>query len=186
MDAFSYLSVLISIVLGLAITQILQGYRSVLIARRRVHFYGPTLIWGGVLLLLVTQSWWAMFGMREHERWTFLEFAIVLIQTILTYMLAALVMPDIGSEERVDLRAHYLEQASWFFGFGIVLLVVSVLKDLALSGTWPGTSNLAFHAAFVAIWAVATVTRNDTFHHVAAWLTTIAMAAYVWLLFARL
>ena len=45
MDAFSYLSVLLSIILGLAITQILQGYRGLLLARGRVTFYVPSLIW---------------------------------------------------------------------------------------------------------------------------------------------
>ena len=35
MDAFSYLSVLLSIILGLAIQQILQGYRALILARAR-------------------------------------------------------------------------------------------------------------------------------------------------------
>jgi hypothetical protein len=186
MDAFSYLSVLISIVIGLAITQILQGYRTLLIARHRVRFYGPSLIWAGVLLLISAQSWWAMFGMREHVQWTFLEFALVLLQTILTYMLAALLIPDVGVEERVDLRAHYLEQASWFFGFGVALLIVSVLKDLALTGSWPKPLNLGFHAVFVTLWTIAAGTRYEPYHRVLAWLMTVAIAAYVWLLFARL
>lgn len=34
MDAFSYLSVLLSIILGLAIQQILQGYRALILRRR--------------------------------------------------------------------------------------------------------------------------------------------------------
>ena len=81
-DPFSYLSVLVSIVIGLAITQILQGYRTLLISRRRVRFFGPTLAWGGLLLLIAVQSWWAMFGMRQHGRWTFVQFAIVLLLPI--------------------------------------------------------------------------------------------------------
>jgi hypothetical protein len=41
-DAFSDLFVLISIVIGLAITQLLSGYRAVLIARAHVRFFAPT------------------------------------------------------------------------------------------------------------------------------------------------
>ena len=37
MDAFSYLSVLISIILGLAVTQALQGFRGLMLARSRVR-----------------------------------------------------------------------------------------------------------------------------------------------------
>jgi len=137
MDAFSYLSVLISIVIGLAITQLLSGYRTLLIARGRVRTYAPTLIWGGLLLLIDVQGWWAMFGMRAHGSWTFVQFALVLLQAILLYMLAALVFPDVAADHTVDLREHYFNQSRWFFGFGVLLLVVSVVKDLGLTGSWP-------------------------------------------------
>jgi hypothetical protein len=39
MDAFSYLSVLLSIIIGLAITQVLQGYRGLLLARHRTTLF---------------------------------------------------------------------------------------------------------------------------------------------------
>jgi hypothetical protein len=43
-DAFSYLSVLLSIIIGLAITQVLQGYRALLLSRAHVKLYAPPLI----------------------------------------------------------------------------------------------------------------------------------------------
>jgi hypothetical protein len=52
MDAFSYLSVLISIILGLAVTQVLQGLRGLLLARSRLRAYWPSVVWGALLLLL--------------------------------------------------------------------------------------------------------------------------------------
>lgn len=45
MDEFSYLSVLTSIIVGLAITQILKGYRGIVLSRARVRIYWPTLVW---------------------------------------------------------------------------------------------------------------------------------------------
>ena len=44
MDAFSYLSVLLSIILGLAIAQVLQGYRAILLARGRVRLSAAALV----------------------------------------------------------------------------------------------------------------------------------------------
>ena len=35
MDAFSYLSVLISVILGFAVQQVLLGYRALILSRRR-------------------------------------------------------------------------------------------------------------------------------------------------------
>ena len=76
MDAFSYLSVLLSIIIGLAITQVLQGYRALLLARRHVALYAPTLAWSVYILLMATQSWWASFGLSDRRDWSFLAFAI--------------------------------------------------------------------------------------------------------------
>jgi hypothetical protein len=51
--------------------------------------------WAALLLLICVQSWWAMFELRHYQPWTFAAFAVVLLQTILTYMLAGLVFPDL-------------------------------------------------------------------------------------------
>jgi hypothetical protein len=42
MDSFSYLSVILSIVLGLAITQVLLGFRGLILTRAKVKLYVPT------------------------------------------------------------------------------------------------------------------------------------------------
>ena len=44
MDEFSYLSVLISVILGLAVTQILTGFRAILLARTRIRMYWPVIV----------------------------------------------------------------------------------------------------------------------------------------------
>ena len=98
MDAFSYLSVLISIILGLAVTQVLQGYRALLLAKGRIHADAAPLIWSGLILLFAAQAWWASFGLTERPDWDFLDFAVILLQMALLYMLSALVLPDVPPE----------------------------------------------------------------------------------------
>src|SRR6478752_3714632 len=115
MDAFSYLSVLLSIILGLAITQVLQGYRGLLLSRSRVQLYGPTMIWSALLLVFSAQLWWASFGLAGHKQWDFATFAVILLQTVLLYMMSAIVFPDVPSDGSVDLRAHYFREVVPFF-----------------------------------------------------------------------
>src|SRR6185437_274116 len=106
MDAFSYLSVLISIILGLAVTQVLQGFRGLMLARSRVRLYWPALVWAVLVLVICVQAWWAMFGLsqRPAARWTFFDFGMVLLQTVPLYLMAGLVLPDIDIERGLDLR----------------------------------------------------------------------------------
>jgi hypothetical protein len=67
MDEFSYLSVLISVILGLAVTQILKDFRGIVLSRARIRIYWPVLVWAALLLLVCFQHWWAMFGMRHRH-----------------------------------------------------------------------------------------------------------------------
>jgi hypothetical protein len=186
MDAFGYLSVLLSIILGLAITQLLQGLRGLLIARRAVIFYLPPVVWTGLLLLMAVQSWWSMYGMYRRTTWTFGQFGLVLLQTIVLYMLAALVLPDLDASESRDLKRHYFDQRRWFFGLGTLLLIVSVAKDLVLDGRMPSPANLAFHATFFVAWAIAAFTRNEKYHQALPGFMALSFGAYIVLLFARL
>lgn len=191
MDEFSYLSVLLSIVLGLGITQLLTALGRLIQARERVRMYWPAPAWAVLLLVTHVQTWWTMFGLRDEGAWTFFTFLLVLLQPVLLYLLAALVLPDFGEtadpgEGTVDLRRHYFRQARWFFGLGVALLAVSVLKDVALEGELPDPPNLVAHLLFAALWGTAAVTRRERYHLLLAPASFLLFTGYVALLFMRL
>jgi hypothetical protein len=184
-DQFSYLSVLLSIILGLAITQILKGFRGIVLARSRVRMYWPVLAWAALLLLIDVQSWWAMFGLRSISNWTFPGFSIVLAQTIAQYMLAAIVFPDFASE-KVDLSEHYHDHTRWFFGLLVLLLLISLGKDLVLAGHLPDNTDIAFHLCFIATSVPAMYVRNEWYHKALPVFGLLLFVAYISLLFMNL
>ena len=186
MDPFSYLSVLISIILGLGITQLVTGLGRLIQARDRVKLYAPTLAWVTLLLVVHVQTWWAMFGLRNHVRWSFAQFFVVLMQPLVLSLLAALVLPDIGAETRADLRANYFGQARWFFALWVLLLLVSLTKDVVLSGSLPNGLNVAAHVVFMTTSIIAMVTSREWYHRLLAPFNILLMLAYIALLFARL
>ncbi len=186
MDAFSYLSVLLSIIVGLAITQILTGFRGIVLWRSRVRMFWPAPLWAGTLLLINVQSWWAMFSLREVAAWTFAGFAVVLAQAIAQYMLAAIVLPDFSAETNTDLRAHYWTHTRWFFGLFVLALLMSLAKELVLYGHLPERENLAFQIGFIALSATALFTRRDGWHKFLALLGAGVFCTYVIMLFTRL
>jgi hypothetical protein len=186
-DAFSYLSVLLSIIIGLAMTQILLGYRGLLLARARVTFYVPSIIWSGLLLILAAQNWWASFGYTRHRgEWTFLAFSTVLLQTVLLYMIAGLVLPDMPPGQPVDLKAHYYRERRVFFGLFLAMLAVSVSKDWVVNGALPSTPNLAFHGVFATLSIASALVKRPRFHEIITPLVALITAGYITLLFERL
>jgi hypothetical protein len=185
-DEFGYLSVIISVILGLSITQLLQGVGQVINARDRVRIYWPAMGWAMLLLLIDVQAWWAMFGYRYRNSWTFVQFTVVLLEAVMLYLLAAIVLPTIPSEGEVDLRSNYFRHVGWFFGSLVVLLLDSLLKSLVVSGSLPGKIDLGFHLFWITTALIAACTRNEPYHKAFVCLSVVLFVAYIALLFSSL
>jgi hypothetical protein len=186
MDEFSYLSVLLSIIIGLAVTQILVGMRGSMLTRARVRPFWPVQWWAGIVLLIGTQAWWAMFGLRNRHDWDFSGFAILLTQVILIYLIAGLIYPDFSHEREVNLRTHYFQQRRHFFGLCVILLLTSISRDLVLNHALPAPLNLTFHLVFIAFAITGIIFANEWYHKLAVIIVGAMFIAYVVMLFTRL
>lgn len=185
-ETFDYLAVFFSIILGLAVTEILQGFRRLLIKRDHVVLYLPALLWAGILLAMQAQAWWAMFGLRGLPEWTFGMYAVVLLQTILLYMVAGLALPDLEGDEELDMQAAYMAQARPFFLLIVGVVAVSLLKDVVIRGHLPDSDNLAFHAGFATMAAIAAMTSNAWYHRISSLLAAVLFVVYIDALFDRI
>jgi hypothetical protein len=186
MESFNYLSVLLSIILGLAITQVLLGFRGLILTRAKVKLYLPTVLWAGIALLIAIQAWWASFGLRMRTSWTFLGFILIVLQAISVYMATAVVLPDISGDSVVDLRDHYFAHRSWFFSFLLLSVVFSTAKEFALTGHLPGRLNGKFHVIFAVSGILAAIIRRKWFHELLAPVFALVFLLYIALLFGRL
>jgi hypothetical protein len=185
-ESFSYISVLLSIVLGLAITQVLQGFRRLILARANIKLYFPTLVWTGFSLLISIQAWWASFSMRTHGNWTFAALLVVMLQVISMYMVAALVLPDVPGDAVVDLRDHYFAHRGWFFGAVFGSVFFSLAKELALYGHLPSQMDSMFLSIFGLAAIAGAITRQEWLHKLLAPVMGLVFLLYIGLLFARL
>lgn len=186
MDAFSYLSVLLSIILGLAIQQILQGYRALILARARVRRDWLPLVWSVLILLMTVQHWWASFGLAERAEWRFPDFLVTLLTTALIYMMAAIVLPDVPADKPTDLRDHFeRERRALFALFGAAILS-SMLREWQLEGRLPEPENLLFHGLFLLVAFIGLATGRRRVHEGIAVLLAALFGSYVVLLFTRL
>lgn len=179
MQPFEYLSVLISIILGLALTQLLTGAGRLIRHRDRVRFYFPLGIWLCVLFVVIVQTWWTMFSLRTLEDWTIDKFLVVLLHPMFVYLLVELALPDFDATGGVDLKANYLRQSPVFFGALTCLLAVSLLRPLLLTGGLAPALDLAFHGVFIALSLVAIVWRRECFHRLISPLVIVLLVAYV-------
>ena len=130
MDSFSYLSVFISLILGLAVTHLLTGVAALIRSRRELRLWWPTPLWMATTFLIQVQTWWALFTLRKIEHWSFAEFLIVLLQPVAIFMMTALIIPRTVAGKTADLKNEYFREFRWFFSALLLALIASLAKNL--------------------------------------------------------
>jgi hypothetical protein len=185
-DAFSYLSVLISLVLGLALASLLTGFAAMVRARARLRVYWPLTAQMILMFLVQVQMWWAFFSLRELAHWSFPEFLVVLMQAVLVYLATAFLVPDMRGDGQVDLKECYFREARWYFAALLLAVLDSLAKNLLLWGKFQNAIDLVGHAAFIGISVAGIATLHEHVHKVIAVLALLVFASYIALLFLPL
>lgn len=187
MTAFDYLSVLLSIVLGLSITQLLGGFAGMVRYRARTTFYWPLPLQMLALFLINVQSWWAMFGMRHLRDWTFFGFFVVLLQVTFTYLMSATITPDpLAEGARLDQREFFFREKTWFFIVSLATISTSLVKDFFVIPGPPGTIDIGAHFVFITLILIGLFTTKDWVLKTIIPITFFMYCAYIALLFVSL
>src|SRR5690348_3274534 len=184
MTPFDYLSVLLSIVLGLSITQLLAGFAGMMRGRARIAFYWPLPLQMLSLFLINVQSWWAMFGMRHMRGWTFFGFFVVLMQVVFTYLMSATITPDpVGEEGRLDQREFFFREKNWFFIVSLGALLSSLTKDYFVIPGPVGATDMGAHGVFITLILIGLFTTKDWVIKTVIPIMFLCYCAYIALLF---
>jgi hypothetical protein len=186
MTGFDYLSVLLSIVLGLGVANLLTGLAGMVRHRARITMFWPLPVGLVTLFLIHVQTWWMMYGMRLKTEWTIGEFLMVLGQPVLLYVMTVLIVPQFEEGRSTDLRAEFFRDRVWFFACLIAILLLSLTRDFIMSGRMPSAANLVAHGAFLSVSALAIATTNDVVHKVISLLLLGMLVLYIATLFVEL
>lgn len=184
MTPFEYLSVLISVIVGLGLSHLLTSAARLIQRRRHVKPYLPTLLWMATLFVVQIQIWWVAYQSSAEAEWNFFSFLGFLVIPVIGYLLCYLIVPDLEGGV-VDLRAAYHDNRAWFFGLAIVAFLVSFGRDLAGGGI-PLNPNTAFRVGFIILALVAIRVRREWFHLLNAAVGLTLFCAYVFVEFLRL
>ncbi|HST30952.1 MAG TPA: hypothetical protein VLK27_08970 [Chthoniobacterales bacterium] len=168
MDPFSYLSVLISIVLALGMTRVLAGVGEMLQARSRPRLYWVHGLWIANLFLYLVIAWWVFYRWRSQPQWTFFLFIFVLISPTLLYLASTLLFPrEVDLDERVDYKAHYYANHRAFFIilaiFGPIDVVDTLLKGIP-HFLEQGPQYIVQIVLYLCGLTIAAITRNERYH----------------------
>jgi len=134
LSPFEYVMVLVSIVIGLAITHVLSAVAEG-VHRLRGHGEPLTLdpvymLWVGYVLTWLVSFWWYEFNFQAlTEEWTFGLYLFVVSFAILLFLLAAILVPH-RLHGVQDSYRYFMEGRRWFFGANIVAVIFDVFDTL--------------------------------------------------------
>jgi len=184
---FEYLSVLVSIIIGLGLSHLLTGAARLIQMRRRVRPYLPTYLWIAVLFVVQVQIWWAAYDARSESTWSFAGFFAFLLLPILAALVSYILIPDLeGEHTELDLRASFMENRGWFFGLLTLTVLVSLGRDLVEDGRAALDRDAAFRSVFLVQALTGARARSDAVQLAGALLVLTLFCLYIAVLFVRL
>jgi hypothetical protein len=145
MTPFEYVTVLVSIVLGLGITQIVTGTADIIHHWERVKIYWPHLLWILLIFFLHLQEWWILFGLRQHQTWRLAAFFFTILYPINLFILARILFPvdqpprfaeelREGKQGTIDMKAFYFGNYRKFFLLAAFLPAISFIDNVFMNG----------------------------------------------------
>ena len=129
-SAFEYVSILVSIILGLGITQILSSFSDLLYHFKKVKFYFPHSIWVGFVLFLHIQDWFVTYQLKDKMVWRLPELLFVLLYPISLFIAAKMLLPTNENEEKFNMKIFYQSQFPMIFSVISISILLSILFNL--------------------------------------------------------
>lgn len=175
---FEYLTVLISVVVGLSVTSFLTNVVRIIHVRSDVTISWVQLFWSITILIWTVAFWWFTFVLAEESQWTFPMFVFLLAYSTLLFFLMALLFPE-GVPADHNYRTQFMRNRVWFFGVLLLFLcfdvfdyIVKDYKDVSIIDHLP---YAAFAGPLIVLSLFALRTDNLLFHRVFAVYSVLAV-----------
>lgn len=130
MSAFEYVTVLISVILGLGITQILTGIANLFQWNDRVSLYWPYVLWVIFVLVMHIQEWWVTYELKDYHPWRLPIFFFIMLYPVNLFILAKLLLPTATKGKSINLKEFYFKNYRRIFLVTIVSAILSVFYNI--------------------------------------------------------
>ncbi len=141
MSLFEFISSMISVLIALAVAQLLISTGRLAQSRGRVRHYLPHALWNVAIFLIAFLHWWSLWDFRDLA-WNSAMFFFSLMGPLLLFFAVTLLSPAPRAEDEfIDLPAHYRGIRVLFLLVFLATLVFFTL-DGPLFGTEPFFNTL--------------------------------------------
>jgi hypothetical protein len=166
---FEYSLVLVTIIVGLAIADMLESLHRLLRSRMQVHWHWLPLVAAVLVLLTLVQFWWGFYQLGRTDVWNqYGAFILLLLHLILMFLLACSALPD-NDRDRVDLAEYYEHNRRYFWTlFSLVAFMATVTNLVAIRHEPASTLLLKAipNEVYLAIMVTLALVRTKAVHYI--------------------
>lgn len=179
MKTSEYLSVLVSIIVGLGISQVLSGIANLLVDRRRVRFYWVWAVAVGMVFLANIQFWWGTFSVGDAVATNFFSFVYFLLTPIALYLSAVVMVPDFEGEGEIDLKRHFFASRGLYFGFLAAVPLLSASRSVLISGDPVLSPERPFEMVFAVLMASGALVASERWQKLVAVASVVLFVVFI-------
>lgn len=130
MDIREHSITLVSVIVGLGLTELLANLNRLIRSRRDVRWYALPLLWAVVCLILVVNLWWGIYlgaiGIATPSNAG--AFLLYLVVPVLLYLVCAAALPEVRNGGAFDLRASYYASSRYFSALLCAYVAATMLQ----------------------------------------------------------
>ena len=129
MGVFEYIGVLISVIMGLAITHLAVGASKLIQNRETTRLCLPHALWTINVLLYILMIWWSMFWWSGLEDWSAYHYLGITLYAIVMFLMSAMLYPY-DMHDDIDIEAYFFKNRVWFFSLMIIAWTLDIFETV--------------------------------------------------------
>jgi len=182
MSSFEFISILMSIVIGLGVTNLLAGAGRAFYRRRQTPMDEVHIVLTLATLLILALNWWVAFKWNTNVLWSFDKFLVLIVWTITLYLLTTFLYPPDLSEEE-ERRNRFEVNRSGYYSAFIAFCAMDIVQTALRSGLLDPVWYLPFVGHFLILGAAGLIVRKRRYDRFFAWYQLIVLL--LWSLLVR-
>jgi hypothetical protein len=127
MKPFEFVLIIISVIVGLALTEFAIGVAFMIQHYRTAHFYWPHLVMAAFGIISCLNYWATLYRLRKVESWTVAQIGLVFATGLIFFITTKIYFPDPNTFD-LDYEAYFHANVKIIFVLMICFLVVWALE----------------------------------------------------------
>ncbi|MFM9839457.1 MAG: hypothetical protein ACKVOQ_14405 [Cyclobacteriaceae bacterium] len=162
---FEYVTVLISIILGMGITKLISGLAAIIQRWHNVKIYWPHMLLIILVFVIHIQDWWATYELASYKYWRLPTFLFIILYPVILYILTTILFPiRWGPGKPIDLKEFYFCNYRKIYLFMMLLPAHSFIDNHFIGG-YAIEDQLLQIALFLMLLLIVLLNRRDEWIH---------------------